>query len=302
LGKADELAGETAEGQAGAISKAQLLDAGLTVKQIKGRLRRRRLLTTDARSVYRMPGAPRTWPQDLWVALLAAPPRTVVSHTSAAALRGLLPPPTTPHVTVPRGASGRFGGAVVHHAAVASADRCEFDGFPTTTMARTIVDCASVLDQDGIDALVDAAFARRLCAYRRVVSARLRAGPIRGADRLTAALAPYAGGARPGSVKEAHVLRLFQAWGLPAPECQYVIRDGRGRFVAKVDFAWPRWRVGLEYDGDEFHAPRRWLADDTRQARIEALAWRIERADRYDLRPSATRLRSLLAHLLSQPA
>jgi very-short-patch-repair endonuclease len=103
-------------------------------------------------------------------------------------------------------------------------------------------------------------------------------------------------------VAESHVLRLLAAWGLPAPECQHVIRDGRGRFVAKVDFAWPRWRLVLEYDGDEVHTPRDWEADDDRQGRIEALGWRVERADRGDLRPSSSRLCALLTSLLTQPA
>jgi very-short-patch-repair endonuclease len=103
-------------------------------------------------------------------------------------------------------------------------------------------------------------------------------------------------------VKEAHLLRLFRQWGLPAPECQYVIRDVNGRFLARVDFAWPRWLVGLEYDGDESHPPRAWAADDRRQGRIEDTGWRLERADRFDVRPSATRLRALLTSVLREPA
>ena len=102
-------------------------------------------------------------------------------------------------------------------------------------------------------------------------------------------------------MKEAHVLRLFHQWGLPAPQCQYVIRDENGRFLARVDFAWPAWRFGLEYLGDEFHPPRRWMFDDRRIGRIERVGWRIELADRGDTRPSSTRLRSQLTAVLLQP-
>ena len=205
-------------------------------------------------------------------------------------------------MTVPRGASGRFQGAVVHHATVDSADRCRFQRVPTTRLGRTIIDCAPLLDQAALDGLVDAAIGRGLSRYGQIRAAQVRAGRVRGGDRLMAALAPYAGGARPRSEKEAHILRLFHSWGLPSPECQYVIRDERGRFVAKVDFGWVPWRFGLEYDGDEFHSPRRWAHDDRRQASIERLSWRIERADRGDLRPSATRLRTLLTGVLLRPA
>jgi very-short-patch-repair endonuclease len=80
-----------------------------------------------------------------------------------------------------------------------------------------------------------------------------------------------------------------------------VIRDEKGRSVGRVDFVWKPWRFGLEYDGDEFHPPRRWDNDDRRQEAIERLGLRLERADRFDLRPSSTRLRDLLTKVLSEP-
>ncbi|MGH9011291.1 MAG: hypothetical protein ACRDYF_15820 [Acidimicrobiia bacterium] len=290
-----------AERQEGAVSMKQLGRAGLSERQARAWVRHERLGRTAARGVFRMPGAEPTWKQALWVAILAGPKATVASHLSAAALRGLLAPPELPHVTVPRAASGRFAGAVVHHATVAPADRCRFNRVPTTGVARTIVDCAILVDQATLDGLVDAAIGRGLTTYRKVRAARARAGPVRAADRLAAALAPYTGGAEPRSEKEAHILRVFYCWGLPPPVTQHVIRDENGRFLAKVDFAWPAWRFGLEYKGDEFHPPRAWARDDRRLARIEAVAWRIEESDRFDLRPSSTRLRTLLTDVLGQP-
>lgn len=290
-----------AERQRGTIGRTQLLGAGLTTAEITGWVSSERILRTGHRDVFRMPGTERTWKQALWVAVLAGPKGTVASHLSAASLWGLLPPQERQHVTVPRGSSGRFRDAVVHHAAVGSPDRCRFQRVPVTTVARTIVDCAPLLDQSALERLVDAAIGRGLCRYRQIKAAQRRAGRVRGGDRLTKVLGPYTGEVRPRSEKEAHVLRLFHMWGLPTPECQYVIRDERGRFVAKVDFAWVPWRFGLEYDGDEFHSPRRWAHDDRRQARIEQQRWRIERADRHDTRPSSVRLRTRLTGVLSQP-
>ena len=128
-----------------------------------------------------------------------------------------------------------------------------------------------------------------------------RAGQVRGGALLEIALAPYAGGAEPGSVKAAHVLRRIYDWGLPMPLCEQEIHDAHGGFIAKVDFIWRPWWLILEYDGDEFHGPRRWGIDDATQARIEALGLRVERADRFDLRPSTVRLRDLLGGILLQP-
>jgi hypothetical protein len=286
-GTKDEGLAEIAEPQAGAVTSRQLRDGGMSAKDVKVRLRRGSLRATPARGVYRVAGAERSWRQDLWVALLAGPKGTLASHVSAAALRGLIAPPSIPQVTVPRDASGRFGGAVVHHAVVSRIDRAQCEGIATTAMGRTLVDCAAVLTQRGLNVLVDAAFGKGLCGYETTVQAWERAGHVRGGARLEAALAPYASGARPGSVGAAHVLRKICDWGLPLPLCEYEIRDERGEWVATVDFAWPAWWFLLEYDGGAAHGPRRWRLDARRQASIERIGWRLERADRFDARPSS---------------
>ena len=48
---------------------------------------------------------------------------------------------------------------------------------------------------------------------------------------------------------ESRVLYLCYLYGLPAPEPQYKVRDGSGRLVAVVDFAWPELGLFLEFDG-----------------------------------------------------
>lgn len=290
------------ERQCGAVSLGQLGKAGLTERHIRAWTRGERICPTAARTVFRLPGAEVTWRQQLWVAILAGPPGTVASHASASALRGLLPPSAVPHVTVARGLSGRFAGAIVHHATVSSADRCRIEGLPSTGVARAVVDLAAVLDQEALDNLVDAALGRNLTTYSRVRAAWDRAGHVRGGRLLAAALEPFSGNVRLGSEKEAFVLRRIHQWGLPAPVCQYEIRDPTGRFLARVDFGWPAWRFGVEYEGDEHHSPRRWGRDGRRLRAVESIGWRIEQADRGDFRPSASRLRGLLAGVLGQAA
>jgi len=163
------------------------------------------------------------------------------------------------------------------------------------------VDCAAVLTQKGLNDLVDAAFGKGLCGFEATMNAWERAGHVRGGDRLEAALAPYTTGPRPGSVGAAHVLRKICEWGLPRPLCEYEIYDEHGEWIATVDFAWPAWRFLLEYDGRVAHGPRRLRLDAQRQVAIETIGWRLERADRFDARPSSTRLRDLLTPILGQP-
>jgi hypothetical protein len=300
-GTKDDGLAEIAELQAGAVTSRQLRDGGMSAKDIKVRLRRGSLRSTPARGVYRVAGAERTWRQDLWVALLAGPDETLASHISAAALRGLIAPPSIPQVTVPRSASGRFGGAVVHHATVPHLDRSQFEGVATTALGRTLVDCAAVLTQKALNELVDAAFGRGLGGYQATMDAWGRAGHVRGGPLLEAALAPFATGAKPGSVGAARLLRRICEWGLPMPLCEYEILDEHGHWIATVDFAWPDWWFVLEYDGRAAHGPRRRPLDARRQAAIERIGWRLERADRFDARPSSTRLFDLLTPILTQP-
>lgn len=292
---------EVAESQAGAVTNRQLRDDGMSAKDIEVRRRRGSLRPTAARSVYRVAGAERSWRQDLWIALLAGPEGTLASHISAAALRGLMAPPSIPQVTVPRRASGRFGGAVVHHATVPDLDRITHEGVPTTATGRTLVDCAAVLTQRALNNLVDAAFGRHLCSYQATMDAWARAGHVRGGALLEAALAPYATGAEPGSVGAARLLRRICEWGFPMPLCEYEVRDDHGQWVATVDFSWPAWRFILEYDGEEGHGPRRRRLDARRQAAIEAIGWTVERANRFDNRPSSTRLFDILTAILTEP-
>ena len=120
---------------------------------------------------------------------------------------------------------------------------------------------------------------------------------------MEVALSPFSANVRLGSAPEARALRRIKEWGIPPPVCQYEIRDANGRFVARVDFAWPERRFGLEYLGDEAHSPRRWAFDEQRLRAVEAaVGWRLELADRFDIRPSATRLRDLLLGVMGELA
>jgi hypothetical protein len=219
--------------------------------------------------VYVVAGAPSTWQQQLTVAMLAAPSGSVASYLSAAALFGLADPPDVPHITVPRGLSGRLGGCVVHWARLDPADVCFVGGIPCTRSARTVVDCAGLLDYEALCEMVDRALCRRKVASRAMSEAEMR------------------------------LIRRLVEWGFPMPERQIKIFDYDGHLVGKVDCGWRDVRFGFEYEGGEYHGPRRWGADDRREDRIEALGWRIEPVDKFDLRPSSTRLRALLAPLFA---
>ncbi|MGH8973516.1 MAG: endonuclease domain-containing protein [Acidimicrobiia bacterium] len=175
-------------------------------------------------------------------------------------------------------------------------DLTTIEGIPATSSARTLVDCAGLLDYDAFCELLDTALIRRLATPGEVRVAADRAARAPGRKslpRIEQALEVWSTGRRPESPPEMKLVRLIVNWGFPAPKRQHPIFDERGRFVARVDLAVPAWKVVLEYDGQEFHGPRRRQADAARQARIEALGWTVLRVTKHDLRRPA-RLRARL--------
>jgi hypothetical protein len=65
-------------------------------------------------------------------------------------------------------------------------------------------------------------------------------------------------------------MRLVLA-GLPRPVAQYELFDSSGSFIARLDHAFPEWKVSPEYDGDVHESS--WRADNERQQRIRDECW-----------------------------
>ncbi|WNY32760.1 hypothetical protein Q9Q99_10360 [Curtobacterium flaccumfaciens] len=52
--------------------------------------------------------------------------------------------------------------------------------------------------------------------------------------------------------------------GFPEPELNVDVHDGAGRFLGRVDMAWPEFGIALEYDGDH-HRERDTFRHDQRR-------------------------------------
>ncbi len=283
------------------ITWAQAIGVGLTRDQILHRQSSGRWIRL-APGVYRVAGAPVTWQQQILAACLAGGQATVASHLSAAALWGLAEPPARPHVTRPREVSSRSRLATVHRSRLADRDFTRVGPVPVTRVERTLVDCAVLLPRSALEDLVDEAVVRGLATPDGIGAANARAGraPGRAGSRaLVDALSVWAPGIRPDSTAEMRLLRQIREWGMPAPTPQFEVKDTTGRVLAHLDLAWPVARVGLEYDSDRWHAPRRWDHDEARHAGVERLGWRIRHVDTTDLRAGRDDLRRMLTTLLA---
>lgn len=64
------------------------------------------------------------------------------------------------------------------------------------------------------------------------------------------------------SPRETRLRLVLTRAGLPEPKINWILRDGRGKAVAELDLAYPRWRVCPEYDGRVHETDRRQFAKD----------------------------------------
>ncbi|MFI7488894.1 endonuclease domain-containing protein [Micromonospora echinaurantiaca] len=199
------------------------------------------------------------------VARWLVPPGSAIAGRSAAALYGVgrLASTEPVEVLVPTTArTGPAAGLRVRHACTDPGDIVDRAGIPVTSATRTCWDVARWLDVVEAVVVIDGLLARRLTDRAALREYALNRAGRRGWRSLLRAVNLADPGAESPQESRARV-RLVLA-GLPRPETQYVVADA-GRFVARLDLAWPQFKVAVEYDGlwhddpEQFHRDRRRL-------------------------------------------
>jgi hypothetical protein len=208
-------------------------------------------------------------------AVKACGPDAVLSHYSAAVLRGWLEwdgrAPEVTTLTV-----RKHAGLRTHRAK--TLERCYVKGIPVTSVMRTIIDLAgSRLPDAKLRRAVNEALNQRALRLSDLVT-----GGHRGARRLRVILASAA-----PTVNEFEdvLLAVITQGGLPMPDV------GRSYLGFKPDFRWPAERVIVEADGQRTHGHALARADDAaRQAVFEAHGERVVRVTWHQatLRPKET--------------
>jgi len=291
-----------AEVQHGVVERRQALECGVTKSTLHRWVAQGRLVRVHA-GVYRWRAAPMTWHQDLVAACLASGPGAVASHRSAATLWGLLSGHDVVEVTVLRPQGPVPGGVVVHRSRdLASAHTTVRDAVPVTNPLRTLVDLGAVCSRWEVEDALD----RGLVARRFTVAAvewmrhELARPGRRGCGVLRTVLDDRAlGAAAPDGLLEPRMARLLRSYSLPPAVFQHPVPAAR----AKLDFAYPELRLGIEVDGYEVHGtPRAMTVDHQRHRRLVAAGWTLVRFTWHDVvrRPGrvAADLRAVWAALV----
>ena len=241
-----------AEAQYGALSLNQLRACGLGPSAVRSRVARGQL-----RKLHRAVFAPghRRLPSKgpLAAAVLAYGAGAVLSHRSAAALHGLLRDNrATVDVTVTGAERSRAGRLRAHRARLSSSEVTVVAGIPTTTVARTILDCAAEIDTRAVERLCAEAELARVFDRAQLVRLVRRGTGHHGTKRLRAVLEELEHGASLTETDlEELLLGAFRSAGLPDPECQAEIPLGGGTHV-RADFLRAE-RLVVEADGRRFH-------------------------------------------------
>jgi hypothetical protein len=297
-GSPDAAIAELAERQHGVVARWQLLGLGLGRGAIGRRVEMKRLHVTH-RGVYAV-GHRRLSRMGWWMAaVLACGPDAVLSHRSAAVLWGILEnSPASIEISAPRQLAGRAG-VRVHTASLAGDERTVEAGIPVTTVARTLLDLAAVLQLHQLNRALERAEALRLAGPTPLVALVARHRGRRGAARLRQALEQ--GRVLPAVTKselERRFLTFLEKAGLPRPRTN-VWLEIAGEWI-EVDCVWSEQRVIVELDSRAYHQTgAAFERDRERDRRLLAAGWRVARVTDHAMEAGPRELQAELAALVA---
>lgn len=219
----------------------------------------------------------------------AVTPHQFLSHETGLAVLGCPLPYTTAarrevHVSVRRPHPlPRRRGVCGHRLQARNAARWRTGGLPIEHPARMWRQAAS---HWGLDDLIIAGDflihpRRRLVTLDDLRLEVAEAGDVRGL--LSAALREIRSGSE--SPEESRLRLTLTRAGLPEPVLNMNLLDDSGRFVARLDLAYPEYRVASEYDGRGHAEDDQFAKDADRWDAIRAQRWQHVRILSHHLRP-----------------
>jgi predicted transcriptional regulator of viral defense system len=264
--------------QHGVVGLAQLRSLGLSRSGVRTRVASGRLHRVHG-GVYAL-GRPQLSAKGYWMAaVMACGLDALLSHRSAAALHGLmLTAQTRIDVTVPRRSSRARPGIRIHRSTcLGPVDHALVDGIPCTSVERTLLDLATLVDSPVLERACDQAEVLRVLDMHAIRELLARRAGQPGVARLRAILeAGQVGENIPRNELEERFLRLCRGGELPLPEVN-VWMTVAGEEM-QVDFVWHEQRVIVETDGFGTHGTRQAFHRDRRRDQLLVLAgWQVVR-------------------------
>jgi very-short-patch-repair endonuclease len=286
--------------QHGLVARRQLVALGAGRRAVQHRLETGRLLVVR-RGVYAAGHRPRTTAARWMAALLAVGEDAALSHRSAAAhWRLTRADGARVDVSLPRSLRS-VTGIALHRTALQPDELATHDGIRVTSVNRTLLDLATVVDRHRLRRAVEQAEVLQLSDRLPLTTLLARHHRRPGTPALRALLTQ--GIAAPGITRselEERFLHFLDAHGLPRPKVNVPVRIGTRTIEA--DCVWIEHRLIVELDGHTFHHHREAFERDRERDRLlQAAGWRVVRVTWHQLhaqpRALAADMKRLLASL-----
>jgi Transcriptional regulator, AbiEi antitoxin/Protein of unknown function (DUF559) len=288
--------------QHGVVALPQLLELGLSATAVHKRAASGRLHRIH-RGVYALvPRELLSRSGSFMAAVLACGPGAVLSHRSAAALHELRATDrTTIDVTVPGRTGRKHSGIDLHRSrTLTPEDTTEVERIPCTTVARTQLDLAEVVNRRALERAYDQAEILERFDLRALNDQLARNQGRHAIPHVRALLdAHYSGTTATWSELEERFLALTRSAGVPAPEVNAWVVPDDGEPAMRVDFLWRPARLCVETDGRRFHNTRRAFETDRRRdQRLTLAGWRVVRVTWRQITTDSAATARLIAGLL----
>lgn len=227
------------------------------------------------RGVY-APSGPVTHRERILAARQILPAGAVLAGASALWAHGvhLADPEAPAEFVLPPGTKVRNREHVrVRRDLLAPGEVVNLDLGPTTTPARTVFDLARAGVPYDVVPLIDALVAATSVRREQIEAVAAAHPGARWLRRIPPALDLVDAGAE--SVRESQLRLLIVEAGLPRPTTRFTILTPKNEFVARVDLAWPRYRVVVEYDGAYHDEKNQIVRDRARLNAIRQAGWTV---------------------------
>lgn len=278
---------------------AEGLDRGMTPKQLRGRG-----FDGSVWGVRRIGDGSATLEERCRMLALRMPSQAVFSHTTAALLLGAPLPlgferASVLHVAFPAGGRAPHArGIRGHELNLRAGDVTATRGVAHTSPTRTWCDLATVLPLLDLVAVGDFLIHWRspLARIEQFAAATNQLTGRRGVRRLRDAL-PLLND-RTESPPESRLCAIIALADLPPVSVNHVVVDTATGSAMRLDVAFVRHAVALEYQGDYHRDRAQWRRDMTRRSRLEALGWYVMELNADDLADPVelvARIRAVLA-------
>jgi very-short-patch-repair endonuclease len=231
-------------------------------------------------------------------AVLACGDHAFLSHRSAAALWGIARGASARvDVTAPIGRRGRPGIALHRFRGLHPDDEAEREGIPVTSVARTLLDLAEVVDSRRLGRAVEEAERLGLFDLRAIERVCERNGGRHGLRPLLAVVRSLQPAPETRSELERGFVDLCRRAQLPTPAVNALVAG------YEVDAVWWDYGLAVELDGYAFHRTRAaFERDRTRDAALMLAGYRVLRITARRLEDDPDSVAETIRRLIGRPA